>query len=668
MMPSPIDELTMQRLSDRAQEETCTVAELLNSWLESAPTSVQPVTPETVQMPVAIDLHTLQMAQLIENRSLAVAMFAPDMRDGQANRGWRDQYRLGQIDLIGRSHYEVFPEIGEEWKAIHRRCLEGAVDTNPCAAFIREDGFLDWIRWEVRPWYLDAEQTRIGGLIMYTEVITERVETERSLRASELRHRALFEQSNDAIFVISTAGTFLDANHRALDMLGYTLEELHSLNYLAVIAPAQRPASAATFQRLLGGESMPSYHRTLLRKDGSTFVANLKGGPIYDEHSRVLYIQHIVRDVTEEILHEQQVRIKDKAIAASITPIALADLAGQLTYVNQAFLKLWKYDSEEQVIGRSVLDFWEDPQAAQVVVDALLTEGHFVGELRARRIDGQMCDVALTASMVHDAQGHPICMMGSFNDVTRQKQAEAFALENERLKVRFQKEHAQNTLIQQMISMLSHDLRSQLAVIASSRDMLDHYFDRLSEEGRRDRLETIGRQVKYALQMLDDTVQMARGNLNEREFDPGSVNLAMLCQVSLDEIRLAQQGHHTLHFINRGGIEIAYIDEVLVSRILLNLLSNALKYSPGGGEIRLELDSQEGWIVLEVIDQGMGISDHDLPYIFDPFYRAQTASGISGTGLGLSIVKDCVTRHGGQIVVESAPGQGCTFRVLLPAQ
>ncbi len=113
-----------------------------------------------------------QLNQLVESIPLSIAMFDTEMRYLVANKMWMESYELGDRDILGKSHYEIFPEIGEDWKAIHQRCLQGEIDRNEGAPFPREDGSLDWVRWEVRPWYAAGEE--IGGLIMYTEVITER--------------------------------------------------------------------------------------------------------------------------------------------------------------------------------------------------------------------------------------------------------------------------------------------------------------------------------------------------------------------------------------------------------------------------------------------------------------------------------------------------------------
>jgi len=372
-------------------------------------------------------------------------------------------------------------------------------------------------------------------------------------------------------------------------------------------------------------------------------------------------------NVTERVLAEQQLHIKDSAIASSIMPIALADMEGKLTYVNEAFLRLWKLDSPQAALGRSALDFWQDRAAARAVVLAIGQGEDFRGELKARLADGTSADVELMATLVRDAAGVPLCMMASFNDMTRQKQAEQYALENEGLKARFQKEQERNALVQRIIAALSHDTRTPLTVILTVVDTLKRHLDKLTPESRQEKLETVERQVQFMLELLKDTVSVARGNQAETSFHPSLINIAALCRVSVQEIQTSRHGAH-LEFINLSRIEAARLDEVLVSRILLNLLSNALKYSPPDSPVRLELDERDNWLVLRVIDQGLGISEDDLANIFEPFFRAHDVHHIQGTGLGLTIVKDCVERHGGRVTVNSKPGQGSIFTVELPLE
>ena len=130
------------------------------------------------------------------------------------------------------------------------------------------------------------------------------------------------------------------------------------------------------------------------------------------------------QDITERNKTDENLLIRDKAIATSIDAIVFADPKGILTYVNQAFLKMWGYASAEEVLGKSSIDFWQFEEKAEMVIKALEDQGGWEGELTGKRKDGTLFDVQLSSSLVKDANGKTICMMGSFKDVTERKQAE----------------------------------------------------------------------------------------------------------------------------------------------------------------------------------------------------------------------------------------------------
>ena len=130
-----------------------------------------------------------QFRLFLEHTPVAVALFDREMRYIATTRRWLTDYGVNQQSLIGRCHYDVFPQTAEKWKAIHQRCLAGAVESNDADSFVRVDGSVEWVKWESRPWY--DHNGEIGGIVLFTKVITESKRTQETLKASEARLQKL---------------------------------------------------------------------------------------------------------------------------------------------------------------------------------------------------------------------------------------------------------------------------------------------------------------------------------------------------------------------------------------------------------------------------------------------------------------------------------------------
>jgi PAS domain S-box-containing protein len=176
------------------------------------------------------------LRQFVEHTPAAVAMFDLEMRYLAVSRRWYTDYRLGHPDIIGRSHYEVFPEIPERWKEIHRRCLAGATERCDADPFTRGDGRIDWVRWEVRPWM--RADGAIGGILIFSEVITERRVLEDQFRQAQKMEAVgrlaggVAHDFNNLLTVITSYSTLL------LDDLGATDPRREDLNEIQKAATA----------------------------------------------------------------------------------------------------------------------------------------------------------------------------------------------------------------------------------------------------------------------------------------------------------------------------------------------------------------------------------------------------------------------------------------------
>ncbi len=244
------------------------------------------------------------LKSFVEHTPAAVAMLDRDLRYIAVSHRWLQDYRLGDQSLIGRFHYDVFPEIREleEWQAIHRRCLGGTVERHEEDRFVRRDGSEDWLRWEVRPW---REATGdIGGVIMFTEVITERKRAEEALRASELRLRCTLDVATDGLWDwnLSTKQAYYSPSW--IRLLGLEDQEipLNNINdWKSRIHPEDLPwVNQALNEHLEGKTASYLIEHRIRHRSGEWKWFAMRGKLVqWDEHGCPVRMMGTMTDITE---------------------------------------------------------------------------------------------------------------------------------------------------------------------------------------------------------------------------------------------------------------------------------------------------------------------------------------------------------------------------------
>lgn len=204
--------------------------------------------------------HTQRQIKLfVEHTPAAIAMLDRNMRYLLVSQRWKTDYGLGEQEMIGRSHYEVFPEIPDCWKAIHQRCLSGATEQAGEDCFVRADGSVTWNQWEIRPWYTDTGE--VGGIIMFTQVITERKLAQLALQESETRNRAILSAVPDIMTVISAEGYYLDVSLNQFS--GEILPPKPGGHISEVLPPEAAHAYLAAIQQVLQTGTTQTYEQQI---------------------------------------------------------------------------------------------------------------------------------------------------------------------------------------------------------------------------------------------------------------------------------------------------------------------------------------------------------------------------------------------------------------------
>ncbi len=363
---------------------------------------------------------------------------------------------------------------------------------------------------------------------------------------------------------------------------------------------------------------------------------------------------------------EEELKIKDKAIAASINAIALCDLEGNVTYVNSSYLKLWGYDDEKEVLGRPITAFWKVEKEGLLLLGALRETHGWTGELAAKRKDGATFDVYLVASMVEDDFGTPICFMADFVDITERKKAE------EKLQRLYQKERDLRRQLEGEIEKrieftraLAHELKTPLTPVVMSSQLLT---SELKDETLLRIARNISRGASKLNSRIDELLDLARGEVGMLQLKPEQVDvLKLLREVVQDVAPVASSRGQSLVLKLPPSLPSVWCDRVRLQQIVLNLLDNAFKFTPAGGKITLRAKQEDGNLVVEVKDTGPGIAEEDQRRIFEPYHRKESdRERLSGLGLGLALCKTLVELHRGRIWVRSRIGKGSTFGFALP--
>lgn len=230
------------------------------------------------------------------------------------------------------------------------------------------------------------------------------------------------------------------------------------------------------------------------------------------------------------------------------------------------------------------------------------------------------------------------------------------------------KEKELGELKSRFVSMVSHEFRTPLASIQTSSDLLQHYFDRMTEERRHEALQKIGFEIKRLTTILENVLAFGRAEAIGMAIAPEVVDIYWLCRQVIDEIELSLGSDH--QFILRGNQTNGSIElDIKVMRhALMNLFENAIKYSADGTKVTVEVMFYEDNVVIAIRDRGIGIPDEDRAQLYDAFHRGANVGNAHGTGLGLVIVKQAVDAHHGTIAVDSELGHGTTFTITLPCR
>jgi PAS domain S-box-containing protein len=504
------------------------------------------------------------------------------------------------------------------------------------------------------------------GVSGYSVDITERKRSEATLRMQN----AAFESFALAMMITDAAGIIQWVNPAFCRLTGYETCEVIGQNPSFLKSGVQKEEFYTELYQVLHTGKVWSSEIINRRKDGTLYPEEQTITPVFDENGVATNFIAIKIDIThrkeiEAALHLSEERWK---VALEGSGDGIWDWNAQ---TGEVFYSIqWKamLGFENHEIGNT-LDEWnsrihpDDREQSLTELNRHFTaeSGIYSAEYRMRCKDGSWKWILNRGKTIEWTKNRkPGRVIGTHTDITPRKELE------EALRKGIEHEKELNDLKSRFVSNASHEFRTPLASILIISESLIAYWKRMEDSQITERLGKIREQILHLTDNVNEVLQLARIQEGKIDINTEITDMVGLCTRVIDDFRSSGTNSAELVFSHSHPEIILSQDVRLIRQILVNLISNALKYSPDQPQVRVNTTKDGDGVCLTVSDRGIGIPLEEQKLIFTPFFRANNTRFVKGNGLGLNIVHESVHMLGGQISFSSEPGKGTEFRVWIP--
>jgi PAS domain S-box-containing protein len=511
---------------------------------------------------------------------------------------------------------------------------------------------------------------RVAGL----EAELNRTAEERSTLLAQLaQHEYAEEQLRLIVDAVPVLVSYLDReqryrfNNRAYEeWFGHSREEVYGRHIRDIVGEEAYAAIRGYLETVLSGQPV-SYESLLPYKDGGPRYVMATYIPHLDVRGEVRGLIALVNDMTprrraeeerERLLVENQLRAAElhSVISSMAEGVIIYGLGGEIILMNPMAGEITGHSPEDQQLSlpdRLRLLGAEKPGGEPFPADETPVARALSGEtvqgvaMVMHRQDGRSMWVTSSAAPIRGADGSILGAVATYADTTQLRELQEQA--------------------EELVRAVSHDLRTPLTSIQGYAQLLQRMLKGVEAEGRL-ALSTqhILASARRMNAMIQDLVDSARLESGQVPVHPRPVDLSSLLEALLEDAGKALAPNRIVVRIPEG-LGLVEADPLGLERILINLLTNALKYSADDADVTLTAQREGPMVSVAVEDRGEGIPPEELPHLFDRFYRTKEARYAQGLGLGLYITRKLVEAHGGELTVESRPGEGSIFRFTLPA-
>jgi len=497
--------------------------------------------------------------------------------------------------------------------------------------------------------------------------IKSRLKIEKKLIESEEQYRSLVENSPDAI-IIYKDGKIVFANKECLGLLrAGSTDELTGKPVLQFVHPdyhtivIERMKNATTSEKAL-----PPIEEKLIRIDGSEVDVEIIAIPIQLLSKPA--VQVIIHDLTGRRLSESALKESEEKYRemADLLPqiVFESDMQGKLTYVNKRAFNVLGYPANYDISNLNTINLYipEDrPRAIENIKLCLMGQRDESNEYTMIRFDGTLINVLVYSNPINK-ESQPVGLRGIIIDITDRK------LANEQIKQKNDELQKLNATKDKFFSIIAHDLKSPFNSILGFSELLKDEARDLDIDSIVEYAGIIHASARHTFGLLENLLEWARMQQGRIPYEPHEILFNNIVNQEFEGLKNSANQKNIELIKNIGVNLIITADENMVSTVLRNLVSNAIKFTPKGGEVKVDARVEGDDVKISVSDTGIGITPETIEKLFkiETSFTTRGTESKKGSGLGLLLCKEFIEKHGGKIWVESEQGKGSVFRITIP--
>lgn len=470
---------------------------------------------------------------------------------------------------------------------------------------------------------------------------------------------AIVDSSEDAIISKTLDGLITSWNKTAKKMFGYTEKEVLGKHISIIIPPERIKEETLILNRIRSGKRIDHFETIRIAKDGSERNISLTISPVKNQEGVIIGASKVARDIS----FKKQALVKQAMLAAIVDfsddAIISKTLKGIITSWNHAATTMFGY-TEKEITGKHIsIIIPEDRLEEETLIIESISLGKKIDHFETVRIgkDGKETQISLTVSPIKDLNGKIIGASKVARDISLKVAAE------KQRDLYTQKLKDLNTYKDEFMVMASHELKTPLTVIFANLQLLQLLLPRNEHINF---LDTSVKQVKKLTGLVNNLLDVSKVQAGKLTLNKTDFCLHSLLKETGKNLQQTTEKHRIIFKDPQNKI-IIHADRERIEQVMVNLISNAIKYMPAGGDIYVEAYKEGENVLVRVADNGIGIPEPDLEYIFQRFYRVSShASSFSGSGVGLFISAEIIKAHEGRIWVTSEINKGSEFNFSIP--